>query len=352
MKVCVVNPNYYKSSGVTKVIRSVYHWMAENREVDWLFVDCRYGTELNDVEWAPNLATYSLMSLNPFILIRELVRFRLWLVRNEVDLIHLHHRRLAFLFSFVGVFFKQKFLYTGHLTYKPNKLFKWAMRMPCVSISRSVHENIIDTTSSTDVRELGNPVSFSPEVPGFAEGAFSVAVTIGRLSPVKGIDYIIRAFGELNARGYKHRLIVVGEGEMYESLNELVLQLGIERLVEFVGYSDQVTKYIDQACFSILHSEVEGFGLVTVESAARGRASLVTNVDGSRDLVPSNHNLPNLLQFGNVGELADAVEVWFKDREKLVEEGDVFRRYLKKYATENVVVSYYELYKELIYGRG
>lgn len=352
MKVCVVNPNYYKSSGVTKVIRSIYHWMAENRDVDWLFVDCRYGTELSDVDWAPNLAVFNLMSLNPFVLIRDLFKFRLWLQRNKVDLIHIHHRRLAFLFSFAGVFFKQKFLYTGHLTYKSNKLFKWVMRMPSVSISRSVHENIIDTTSSSDVREFGNPVSFSLEVPGFTEDSFSTAVTIGRLSPVKGIDYIVRAFGELSARGVKHRLIVVGEGEMYESLEELALQLGIERTVDFVGYTDQVTKYIDQACFSILHSEVEGFGLVTVESAARGRASLVTNVDGSRDLVPINHKLPNLLQFGNVGELADAIEIWFQDREKLVKEGDVFRRYLNKYATENVVASYYDFYRELVYERG
>jgi hypothetical protein len=72
-----------------------------------------------------------------------------------------------------------------------------------------------------------------------------------------------------------------------------------------------VVQLMNPKRFAILVSRVEGQPIVTLEAAAMGRATLLTAVHGSVDLIPSRAKLKNGLDYGNVKELAGAVQSWF-----------------------------------------
>lgn len=57
----------------------------------------------------------------------------------------------------------------------------------------------------------------------------------GRLQPVKRLDILIMAIGEIARRGRSVHLAILGDGSERASLESLARSLGIERLVHFLG---------------------------------------------------------------------------------------------------------------------
>jgi glycosyltransferase involved in cell wall biosynthesis len=175
------------------------------------------------------------------------------------------------------------------------------------------------------------------------------AICIARLDPVKGHDNLLSAWRLLLDRGHQCRLLLVGEGKLRRALEHQAEALGIDHAVEFRGFQGNVLPQIEQALFAVLPSRVEGQGIVTIEAAAQGRASLVTDVDGSRDCIPPHHSLPNLVPFGDVAGLADALERWFAQPGLVVSEGRVFFDYLKSSSSTTIVGNKYRiLYQQVV----
>jgi glycosyltransferase involved in cell wall biosynthesis len=105
---------------------------------------------------------------------------------------------------------------------------------------------------------------------------------------------------------------------------------------------------LNHALFAILVSQVEGPGMVTREAAAMGRASLLTAVPGSIDLLPQNSSLLNGLKFGQVIELADALEEWFRNPALTLKEGQNFFASLASMCNPERVANKYERACQLV----
>ena len=158
-RICVINPNYYKSSGVTKVIESLYfHFVKNNKDLSFYFIDCSYGDEKTSTKWATNknVNELKLMSINPFLFISELIRFKKFVQENNIQLVHVHHRRLVIILTIFKFYLKIPLLYTSHLTYPKNIIFKLIAQLSCIAISESVESNLYETTSSKDITLLAS----------------------------------------------------------------------------------------------------------------------------------------------------------------------------------------------------
>jgi glycosyltransferase involved in cell wall biosynthesis len=350
INVCVVNPNYYRSSGVTVAIRRIYESLP-NAEVTQYFVDCGYGNEEPDTYWIPKnrLATFHLMTVSPVTLVRACTTFLRWLKMNDIRVVHVHHRRLAVILGWLQVFRDYKLIYTGNLTYRYEFWFWLFSPRIATGITYSVIDNLKHTTRTKQIHLIGNGCDFPAECPPVDIARVrATAICIARLDPVKGHDKLLDAWRILLDRGHQCRLLLVGEGQLRQALERQADALGIGHAVEFRGFQRDVIPQIEQALFAVLPSRVEGQGIVTIEAAARGRASLVTDVDGSRDCVPANHVLPNLVKFGDVAGLADALEAWFAQPDLAVSEGRVFFDYLKRSSsTASVANKYRALYEQV-----
>jgi len=90
---------------------------------------------------------------------------------------------------------------------------------------------------------------------------------IGMLEPRKNIEGLIRAFYMAKIRDYK--LVIAGaKGWLYEGIFKLVVELGMERDIVFMGYVDErnLSELYSRASLFVYPSFYEGFGLPPLEA--------------------------------------------------------------------------------------
>ncbi len=108
----------------------------------------------------------------------------------------------------------------------------------------------------------------------------------------KGVEYLIEAASRLRRASYPWRLVIVGEGDLKSSYQDLASQLGIDKLTIFTGYVpiNDLPKHYNLADVVVLPSvdKSEAFGLALVEGMACGKAVVASNLSGVRSVVLDN----------------------------------------------------------------
>lgn len=310
--------------------------------VQVIFADCCHGSSVEtDLEgWAPGVvSTLKLMSNSPFIVIRAMLRLRSLLRDQAVDIVHLHHRRLALLVGLVAKSLRIPIVYTGHLTYSNSRLFALSPLSAVVAISESVMANLQATHSCKNRFLISNVVDFSGGAAQSTRIRPNQACCVARLEPIKNHVTLLRAWALLDPVSHGLRLLLVGEGGDKEKLQKLASDLGISSTVDFLGYRSDVRELISGSLFCLLPSFREGQPLAVIEAASMGRATIVTDVDGSRDCLPPQTTLPNRVNPNSENDLAAAMRTWFGSPDTTIVEGKVFLGYWERKASPTVVAS-------------
>ena len=106
-------------------------------------------------------------------------------------------------------------------------------------------------------------------------------LAIGRLTYYKGFEYLIRAIAELD----NVELHIVGTGDLEKHLIKLAKKLHAGAKVTFLGkLSDRDLADRYQACDCLCLPSIErteAFGVVLLEAMSHGKATVVSNVEGS-----------------------------------------------------------------------
>ncbi|MFP3899081.1 MAG: glycosyltransferase [Dehalococcoidia bacterium] len=117
-----------------------------------------------------------------------------------------------------------------------------------------------------------------------------VALFVGRIDPLKGIDKLIQALPHLgDVPGL--RLVVIGGDEdsrqELAQLRQLASHLELEDAVSFAGLvkHEQLPYYYNAADICVVPSYYESFGLVALESLACGTPVVATGVGGHREII-------------------------------------------------------------------
>ena len=111
------------------------------------------------------------------------------------------------------------------------------------------------------------------------------AVCVRRLVPRMGIDVLLRAWAGGDVPG---RLVVVGDGQERNNLRELARTLGIADRVTFTGRVDdeELASLYARAWVSVVPTlELEGFGLVALESLAAGVPVIASDSGGLTEVL-------------------------------------------------------------------
>lgn len=132
------------------------------------------------------------------------------------------------------------------------------------------------------------PLGVNPDEFEFAERtASSSLVAIGHLKRRKGYDVLIEAMDRVREAVPDVELDVFGKGPLESELREQVRRLGLEEHVTFRGYVDQsvLKEYLDDARAFVHPSRSESFSLVRLEAMANGCPVVVSNTDGTAEMV-------------------------------------------------------------------
>jgi CDP-glycerol glycerophosphotransferase len=130
-----------------------------------------------------------------------------------------------------------------------------------------------------------------PSVSHWLRPNATVFVTVGRLSPEKGHERLIRAFREECASDPDNQLVLVGDGPLKGSLASLIAGLGLQDNVLLLGALDNPFAVVKRADCFVLPSLHEGQGLVLLEALILGKTVIATDISGPRSVLSSGEGL-------------------------------------------------------------
>lgn len=112
-------------------------------------------------------------------------------------------------------------------------------------------------------------------------------LTVARLSPDKGLNLLVEAVAELNARGQRTTLTIVGDGPERERIEAQARVDGLDDDVEITGLvgQDTIHQYYAAADIFCLPSFAEGVPIVLMEAMATELPVVATRVMGIPELV-------------------------------------------------------------------
>jgi glycosyltransferase involved in cell wall biosynthesis len=143
---------------------------------------------------------------------------------------------------------------------------------------------------------------------------------VGRLIPIKGFDLLLRAFGDARAELPELTLEIAGTGPL-----EAELRAAAPQGVTFLGRVAPVHEVYERNAIVVVPSRGEGFGMVALEAAERGRAAIVSDVGGLPEIVADGES-GTVVPAEDVAALARAIVVLARDDELVRQYGHAARR--------------------------
>lgn len=110
-------------------------------------------------------------------------------------------------------------------------------------------------------------------------------IAIGRLTPVKGYDRLIRVAKRLKNNNYRFRVKILGDGPLKNLLLRQVIDSRLTQYIEFCGFKINPYPLIKSADVFIMTSISEALPTALCEAFVLGKPVIVTNCSGCRELV-------------------------------------------------------------------
>ena len=186
-----------------------------------------------------------------------------------------------------------------------------------VAVSQGVAEDAAKMShlSLDKVKVIYNPIftndlieKFTQPVnhPWFLQDQTPVILGVGRFTKQKDFPTLIRAFAIVQKQ-YSARLMILGQGEDFASLEALVIELGLEENVCFHGFVPNPYSYMKQASLLVLSSIFEGFGNVLVEAVLAGTPVVSTNCESGPSEILADGKYGDLVAVGDFESLATSM---------------------------------------------
>ena len=128
---------------------------------------------------------------------------------------------------------------------------------------------------------------FSPLMGERSKRGIVEIISVGRLHPVKGYDYLLKAMEVLLKGGVKSHLTILGDGDERGRLDRLIEELCIEKFVTFKGalYAEELRDCLRVADIFVLSSISEGLPVSMLEAMSVGLPVVVPGITGIPEMI-------------------------------------------------------------------
>ncbi|WP_265427494.1 glycosyltransferase [Chryseobacterium sp. YIM B08800] len=138
--------------------------------------------------------------------------------------------------------------------------------------------NPLDTEEIlSKAEQVVNDYEFDQKVPTF--------ISVGTVFPQKGFDRLLRVHKKLLDEGFKHKILIVGDGYDFENIKKLKTELNLDETATMLGFTDNPYPYFKNADFYILSSRYEGFPTVLFEAITLKKKIIATEVSGVKEML-------------------------------------------------------------------
>jgi len=138
-------------------------------------------------------------------------------------------------------------------------------------------------------------------------------LAVGRLSKSKGHADLILAFKQLLSHHKNLQLIIVGEGEEKQALQDLAQKEGLADKITLAGLQEHtiIPIWLNAADIFVLPSHLEGTPNILLEAMACGLPVIATKVGGVEEIITNQQN-GLLIQPGSSNEIENALSLILK----------------------------------------
>ncbi len=271
---------------------------------------------------------------------------------EQIDIIHVHNTKPQIQCSVLLALNKKlKGVVTEHsmtskrrnyVVFKLIDNFTYSQYDKIISVSKSVQDVLEPWLSSISRKKFGviyNGVDIN-KIHSYApspRNAFSLnpddylISSVGRLREGKGFDTIIKALKFLPEN---YKLVIVGDGPLRTSLEELTVNEKVKDRIVFTGSSNSVPSLLKMTDLYVSASHTEGFGLTVIEAIVSGLPVICTRIPAFKELLDDDV----LFDVGNSEQLASLIL-----KHKSIDN----KKYEDCYCIKSMVEQYNELYQEL-----
>jgi len=150
-------------------------------------------------------------------------------------------------------------------------------------------------------------------------------ISVGTVFPQKGFDRLLKVHKRLINEGFKHKILIVGDGYDFENIKKLKSELDVDDTATMLGFTDNPYPYFKHSDFYILSSRYEGFPTVLFEAITLKKKIIATEVSGVKEM----------LNGGDIGLIVEnSEEGIYQGMKKALENPEGFNKYsenLKEY---------------------
>jgi glycosyltransferase involved in cell wall biosynthesis len=168
------------------------------------------------------------------------------------------------------------------------------------------------------------------------------------------LDVLLSAFQKAAAARPKlrWRLLLVGDGPLRSSLEELAQGLNGPGEICFCGQVNEVFNHLAQADLFVLPSQVEGMSNALLEAMVHGLPCLASRIGGNSDVIMDGQN-GRLVDCGEPEPLTQAMVELVDDERQRQQLGQAARQTMEKdFAIDQIGKQYIELYHHLVQNHG
>lgn len=166
----------------------------------------------------------------------------------------------------------------------------------------------------------------------------TIYMTVCELIPRKNIDTIIKAFKKANIRN--SYLIVCGDGNYKEELQDLIVREKLDERVKLLGFRSDIAELLCVADVFVFPTKQEGLPGALMEAMAVGLPCVASNIRGNIDLLGEDYRY--LLDPMDIEAWAKGLNEILKDKKTC---GIYSREQIKKFDIQKAIENYAGVYK-------
>jgi len=224
----------------------------------------------------------------------------------------------------------------------------WNSSFFVIANSQGLKELALKSQSKKEIGIIYNGVDTDEFFPAFEKRSsenFTI-ICVSRVTPRKGIRFLIQAFKLLCGRYDNIRLVIVGDGNEKQSLEDLAQGLDIKNKIEFAGAvaHEKIFEYYQRANVFVLPSLNEGMSNVMLEALASGLPVIATDTGGTKELLSEGVN-GFVVRMKDPDDLAEKIEKLIINNElegKMSAEGRILAEKLSWKSAANKYIDLYQ----------
>ena len=276
--------------------------------------------------------------------------------KENINIIHSHHRMTALLAKIVSIITGVKVIHTQHLCIEDKfKLTNIALKnIKIIAVSESaklilVKKSKLDETKITTIYNTvdveGGLGNIDYRLLDLKKKGYFVVAQVSRVINYKGVYDFVKIAKKTIKSNKNIRFVLIGDGPERSNLEAYIGKEGLNNYVYLLGSKNNVIDHLKYIDLLLLCSYIEGLPLAPIEAFSQGIPVVGTNIDGTNEEIKNGYN-GFLVDVKDIDGFSSNIIRIYEDKVLLNRlKRNANKTYLNMFNKENYIENHKKLYK-------